>query len=224
MDGLKYILVHTVKRAIENKVFDNGTIDGYSVAAIDGTKLFGSHKKCCPECLTAMTKGRKYYYHYASVMSMTGDGPKLTLGFQEYKPRENYSKDEGEIVASKQLISDVLGTFKNLVDVVVYDALACNSIWINICLDLGVDAVVRVKKNNSIRQVRREANRQEPVEIWTDEKGFENVKAYEAYFRMENVEQPLRFIRFTMKHHDKTRSQIMIVTTNMDMSLKTFFK
>ena len=41
---------------------------------------------------------------------------------------------------------------------------------------------------------------------------------------MENVEQPLRFIRFTMKHHDKTRSQIMIVTINMDMSLKTLFK
>ena len=93
-------------------------------------------------------------------------------------------------------------------------------------MDLNVDAVVRVKKNknNSIRQVKREVNRQDPTETWTDEKGFENVKVYEKTFKMENVEQPLRFIKFTMKHHDKTRSQIMIITTNMDMSLKTLFK
>ena len=65
VDGLKYILVYTVKKAIQNKVFDNGTIDGYIVAAIDGTHLFGSYKKCCSECLTTIIKGRKYYYHYA---------------------------------------------------------------------------------------------------------------------------------------------------------------
>ena len=52
-DGLKSILQHTVKRAITNKVFVNGTIDGYTVAAIDGTKVFGSNKKCCEKCLTA---------------------------------------------------------------------------------------------------------------------------------------------------------------------------
>ena len=28
LEGLKYMLVHTVKKSIENKVFDNGTIDG----------------------------------------------------------------------------------------------------------------------------------------------------------------------------------------------------
>jgi predicted transposase YbfD/YdcC len=225
-EGIKYILVHTVKKSIENKVFDNGTIDGYTVAAIDGTKLFGSYKKCCSECLTTIIKGQKYYYHYASVISLIGDGPKLILGFQECKPREDYTKDEGELIASKQLISDISRKFNSFVDVVVYDALACNSIWINLCLDLGADAVVRVKKNknNSIRQVKREVNKKDPTEIWSDEKGFESVKVYEANFKMENVEQPLRFIKFTMKNCDKTRSQIMIVTTNMDMSLKTLFK
>ena len=74
VDGLKYILVRTVKKAIENKVFVNGTIDGYTVAAIDGTNLFGSYKKCCPECLTTIIKRRKYYYQYPSVMSIIGYG------------------------------------------------------------------------------------------------------------------------------------------------------
>ena len=226
VDGLKCILIHTVKKSIENKVFDKGTIDGYTVTAIDGTKLFGSYKKCCPECLTTIIKGRKYYYHYASVMSIIGDGSKLTLGFEMCRPREGLSKDEGELIASKQLISDVSETFKSFVDVVVYDALACNSVFINHCIDLGIDVVVRVNKNknNSNRQVKIEVNKQDPIEVWTDEKGIESIKVYEKTFEMDNVDRPLRFVKFAMKYSDKKRSQIMIVTTNMDMSMKTLFK
>lgn len=195
VDGLKYILIHTVKKAIQNKVFDNGTIEGYTVAAIDGTKIFGSYKKYCPDCLTTIIKGRKYYYHYTSVMSMIRDGPKLTLGFEMCRPREGQSRDEGELVASKQLISDISGTFKNFIDLVVYDSLACNSIWIDHCLDLGIDVVVRVKKNknNSIRQAKKEVNKQEPIEIWTNEEKFESIKVYESEFVMDNVSRPLRF-------------------------------
>ena len=74
LDGLKYMLAHTVKKSIENKVFYNGTIDGYTVGAIDGTKLFGSYKKCCSECLTSTKNGKTHFYHYASVMSTIGDG------------------------------------------------------------------------------------------------------------------------------------------------------
>ena len=226
VNGLKYMLVHTVKKSIENKIFVNGTIDGYTVAAIDGTQLFGSYKKYCPECLTSTKNGKTYYYHYVSVMSIIGNGPKLILGYEMCKPREDYIKDEGELVASKQLISDVTGSFKNFVDIVVYDALACNSIWINHCLDLGVDVVVREKKNknNSLKEVKAKTNKQDPTEIWTDEKEFESIKVYESIFEMDNVNRPLRFIKFAMKHSNKKRSQIMIVTTNMDMSLKTLFK
>ena len=52
-------------------------------------------------------------------MSIIGDGPKLTLGFELCRPREKQSRDEGELVASKQLISNVTGTYKNFIDVVV---------------------------------------------------------------------------------------------------------
>jgi len=34
----------------------------------------------------------------------------------------------------------------------------------------------------------------------------------------------LRFIKFALKHKNKQRTQIMIVTTCMDMALKTLFK
>ena len=45
LEGLKQVNQNIVKTAVENNVFDNGTIDGYTVVAIDGTKLFGSDKK-----------------------------------------------------------------------------------------------------------------------------------------------------------------------------------
>ena len=45
INGLKVILHSVVATAVKNKTFTNGTIDGYTVAAIDGTKFFGSNKK-----------------------------------------------------------------------------------------------------------------------------------------------------------------------------------
>jgi len=165
IDGLKIILHHTVKKAIANKVFDNGTIDGYVVGAIDGTKFFGSNKKFCPGCL----KNNNHNFHSGVVMAIIGKGPKLTVGFEMYKPGvDSTSKDEGELNVAKRLISDVSTTYGNLFDVVVYDALACNSVWINYCLDLKIDVIVRAKDNNinSLKQVKKSTNKKELVEIW----------------------------------------------------------
>ncbi|HHX61715.1 MAG TPA: hypothetical protein GX707_13565 [Epulopiscium sp.] len=50
LSGLEALTSGVVNKAKENKVFRNGTIDGYTVATIDGTKLFGSNIKSCPDC------------------------------------------------------------------------------------------------------------------------------------------------------------------------------
>ena len=71
-----------MKKALVNKVFENGTIDGYTVVAIDGTKFFGSNKKSCPECL----RNDKHNFHSRVVMSTIGVGPKLVIDFEIYKP------------------------------------------------------------------------------------------------------------------------------------------
>jgi len=86
VDGLKQINQLIVKKAVENKVFENGTIDGYTVVAIDGTKFFGSNKENCSECLR-INKGEKTHsFHSGAVMSTVGTGPKLVIGFEMYKP------------------------------------------------------------------------------------------------------------------------------------------
>ena len=221
--GLKQINEYIIKKAVENKVFENGTIDGHTVAAIDGTKFFGSNKKSCPECL----RNKAHCFHSGAVMSIVGDGPKLVIDFENYRPgQDSVSKAEGEQSVAKRLLTDVMSVHKRLIEVVVYDALACNSVWINHCIEHGVDAIVRTKNNNnnSIREVKKKVNKLDIVETWKEEKGFEKIEVYESEFTMDKVLEPLRFVKYTMKYPNKKRSQIMIVTTCMNMTLKTLFK
>ena len=98
---------------------------------MDGTKFFGSNKKSCSDCLKS-TKGKKTHsFHSGAVMSTVGIGPKMVIGFEMYKPGQDaVSKDEGELNVAKRLLSSTMKSHKGLLDVVVYDALACNSIWI----------------------------------------------------------------------------------------------
>ena len=223
--GLHNILKSTIKKAIENKVFKNGTIDGYTVVAIDGTKFFGSYVKCCSQCLSTIIKGETHYYHSGAVMSTIGDGPKLVLDFEMYSPKiDSSKKDEGEINVAKRLMTRALETHKSFVDVVVYDALVCNSSWFNHCIDGEVDTIVRMKNNNnkSLRKVKSLANKSEPVAVWEQDKA--KIDVSEKNFTMSGVERPLRFVKFAIKYPNKKRTQIMIVTTCMDLSLETIFK
>ena len=223
LEGLRQTNNHIVKKTIENKVFENGTIDGYTVAALDGTRFFGSSKKNCPECLRSNGQN----FHSGVVMSTVGDGPKLVVDFEMYKPgKDTASKDEGELNVAKRLISSVFARPKSFIDVVVYDALACNSIWFNHCINHGIDTIVRAKNNYNrcLKQVKSDTNKSEPVAVWGNENGFERVDVYESMFEFDKVERPLRFIKFAIKHPDNTRTQIMIVTTCMGMRLKTLFK
>ena len=88
------------------------------------------------------------------------------------------------------------------------------------------DVIVIAKDNNinSLRQVKRITNKKEPIEVWENEKGFESVRVLESTFKMDKVEQDMRFVKFAMKHKDGKHSQIMIVTTCLNMSMKTLFK
>ena len=111
-----------------------------------------------------------------------------------------------------------------LIDVVAYDALACNSPFINECERLGVDAVIRVRDNCNlaIRKVKKITNKKKSVKYWND--GEYKIEAYESLFFMDGVESPLRFFKFAKKKRNGKRSQVLIVTTAMDMRIKTVYK
>ena len=87
INGLNQINQHIVKKSVENKVFANGTIDGYNVVAIDGTKFFGSNKKSCPECLKKIKGENTHCFHSGAVMSTVGSGPKHLLKVPDHTPK-----------------------------------------------------------------------------------------------------------------------------------------
>ncbi len=217
-----------IKRAKRNKVFDNGTIDGYVVAAIDGTKLFGSYKKSCEECCTTTARNKKtQYFHSAAFMSLIGRDPRLIIDFELYKgSMDSSKKDEGELTVAKRLLSRVAKEHKYTIDVVVYDALACNSSWINHCKENEVIPVIHVKDNNvtSIKEVKSRINKSNVKEVWQDKKRDCEVKAYQEAFYMNEVTGPLRFVKFNKKTKQGKYSQVMIVTTDFNIPLQTLYK
>lgn len=163
LSGLENLTSSIVKKAKENKVLRKGTIDGYTVAAIDGTKLFGSNIKNCPECCRTKLKNSKVHNaHNAVFMSPVGNHPRLTIDFELYQGSSDSSKKaEGELIVAKRLLERVRQTYNSMVDIVVYDALACNSIWINHCINNKIIPVVHVKENNisSIKETKSKINK-----------------------------------------------------------------
>jgi hypothetical protein len=106
------------------------------VTGIDGTQTFNSDKKSCEYCLKAFKKGKieQRNFHSSVVLSTVGQGPKLVIDFEPYRAGiDEATKDEGELTTAKRLIKRAVENHKHLIDVVVYDAIACNSEWINTC-------------------------------------------------------------------------------------------
>jgi hypothetical protein len=230
ISGIRNMLKNCIVKTRENKVFDNGTIDGLVVCAIDGTQTFNSEKKKCENCLTTIKNAKNEYrnHHSNVVISTVGNaGVKLVVDFQPYRALvDKPSKNEGELTAAKRLIERVSNDHKGFVDVIVYDAIACNSEWINTCIDAKIDTVVRVKKNNinSIEEVKYRVNKLAPAEIWQNYEGYKSVEVYEGYFKMNNVGPELRFIKFHQRKQNNKRTQIMIITTSMNLEPNTIYK
>ena len=135
-----------IKETKDNKLFRNGTIDGYKVVTFDGVELFESTKKSCSNCLTRQINDKTHYFHRAVVGAYVGKDPHFVIGHEMLKPKKDSSKkDEGELTAAKRLIDNLHQKHHHFADVIVYDAIACNAPWINTVKKYGMDAVVRVK-------------------------------------------------------------------------------
>jgi hypothetical protein len=108
-------------------------------------------------------------------------------------------KDEGELNVSKRILTSVISQHKDFIDIVTYDALACNSKYINHCIEEGVDTVIRVKKNNnnSIKEVKSRVNKKEVSEIWDNKS--EKIFVSEEIFYIKGVDKPLRYVKFAKR-------------------------
>ena len=214
-----------IKKAVRNKVLDEGTIDGYKVAAIDGTRLFRTEKAHCNDCLHTSNRGKQYYYHECSVMSLIGENANLVIDYEIAKWKSIDSEtSQSEIITSKNLLKRVVSEHNGLIDVLAYDALALNAPFINECINLNIDAVIRVKKSYilSVKKVKRITNKKDFVYEWRD--NDYNIKASESIFNMPGVEKPLRYVKFAKRNKNGDRSQVLIVTTAINMNIKTIYR
>jgi len=225
LDALCRINEKIIKKSVRNKVIGEGTIDGNTVAAIDGTNLFNIRKPSCDDCIHTNRRGKIYYAHACTVMSLIGEGANLVIEYEMIKHREEANDTgEGELTAAKRLLNRAVSTHKGLIDVITYDALACNSIFLNECLSLNIDAVIRVKDNYNlaIRKVKTFTNTKQPIRSWSD--GDYEITAFESIFNMDGVQSPLRYVKFAKRKCNGERSQVLIVTTALDMNLRTLYK
>lgn len=235
LDGLKNFHNHIVKTTIRNKVFRNGTIDGLKVAAIDGTELFDSTKKCCDKCLKRKDKnGTVHYFHTSIVCATVGLDPHIVIGQEMLEPKKDSSdKNEGEITGAKRLIKRLYKEFHHFADIIVADALYCKSTWIKEVLSIGMDVVIRVKDErlNILKDALSLFNMQDANINWTIKKGdkkYTIIKAWdEDNFEMPDSDIKVRFLRFIEEIHNGDKiefKEAWIITTDKFAAAETLWK
>jgi hypothetical protein len=140
------------------KTFIDGTIDGYTVCAFDGSDIIKTSKKKCRGC-ALMKNGSSYYYVHKSIVAMViGQESNYVLDYGMTKVKsEETGKDRQtgeEIVLTKSegeltVATDLLSKLPSWVDVIVGDALYFNAPFVKEVLKNGKHAVIRLKDKTS---------------------------------------------------------------------------
>lgn len=233
--ALKDIHTETIKTTIKNRIFRNGTINGLKVAAIDGVELFESTKKCCDKCLTRVDKtGVTRYFHRSVVCATVGSDPHIILGQEMLEPkRDGSDKDEGEITGGKRLIKKLYKQYHHFADIIVADALYCKSSWIEEVLNVGMDAIVRVKDErlNIVKDAVALFKSRDADKEWTTKKKSNKYKKIKAWdedgFEMPNSDVKVRFVKFLEEIHNEDKVEIKeawIITTDKFTAVKTLWE
>ena len=208
-----------IERVFRNRVFHGGTIGGYVTAAIDGVELFSSTRKRGDGCLRRKNKNGETEYFYRSVVcAIEGSNPHLILGQEMLKPRDGAEKDEGELTGGKRLLRRLEERHGHFADVIVADALYLNAPFINTVLELGMDAVIRLKDEKRLvfqdaeglfeqGEGRKEnfTSGKVKIETW-DLCGFE----------MQGVGKKVRVVRYRETEAGKKEPRMMWLVTTLE--------
>ena len=138
-----------VQDARYNKVFQGGTLDGFKVISLDGTRLTTteSRQRHCDKCkrteLTAEDGTGYIQWHEDFVgASYVGRPPNLILGI------ERIEHGEGETTATLRLLDKIRSRHYYYAEVVTLDSLYTGAPVINKLLDHNVIGIIRVKQEH----------------------------------------------------------------------------
>lgn len=138
-----------VKKARYNSALKGGTIDGFTVVALDGSELTrtGSKQRSCPLCKKTVypqEDGSEIIQRHENVVgaSYIGKPPNLIIGIERVAPKE------GETTAALRLLDELRSWHYYYADVVALDSLYAGAPVINKLLYQNVIGVIRVKQEH----------------------------------------------------------------------------
>lgn len=141
--------VRIVKSSRYNKVFQRGTIDGFTVVALDGTEVFRTKSKHwgCRKCRTTIrtnADGSKEIDYHENLVgaAYVGRPPNLILGI------ERIARGEGEQTAALRLLKKLYREHCRYADVITLDSLYAKAPVINEIVSQNKIAVIRVKQES----------------------------------------------------------------------------
>lgn len=149
VNQLKKINYHLIRTARYGKVFQGGTIDGFTVAAVDGTEVLrtkSEHWRCekCRKTVRTKDDGTTQIDYHENLVgaAYVGRPPNLILGLERILP------GEGEQTAALRLLKNLYREQCRYADIITFDSLYASAPVINEVLEQNKIAVIRVKKEN----------------------------------------------------------------------------
>lgn len=222
-----------IKKAKENKIYRNGTIDNLVVVGIDGTETFGSYKKDWNNSYKTIKKNQKYvngkkeiveeeYHKQINVFAkIVGKRPGVILGYEKITCNGKEGKQEYEPNVGIKLIEKLKSIYGNGIDVIVGDAIYLGEKVLNALKKNQYIGVIRLKDNNKellenakgvfkIEKAKELKNNKKKIEYWSD------------IFEYKGMEiKVVKYIEIDKKHKQE---EIYVVCTDVNLDEKTINK
>ena len=216
LSGLKRLFVGAMNRIKRMKAV--GWLDGWRVAAIDGSYMFTSTLHKCADCRRQNHQNGSPTYNHGGIYCHTvGSPPRLFWGYEPIHP------GEGEQRVAIRLLDWLYTQFKHFVDILVFDAGFAGAPVLQTALGYGYHVIVALRDERMLivrdalglfqhraPDLRFEHKRSDSVQvrvtIW-DEENFSSWEAIPQIQRVVYVEE----VELTGRHQGRLR-RLMVGT------------
>ena len=230
VSNIKLINKNIIKKAKENKLYRNGTIDNLLVVGIDGTEAFGSYKRKWKNCYNKKIRNKKFingkeqvveeeYHEQISIFArIVGKRPGIILGYEKVTSNGNKGKQEFEPNVGIKLIKKLKHIYGNGIDVIVGDAIYLRESVIKAIVDEGYQGVFRLRDNNKLLLENAKG-----LFKTTKEKEYKS-KGKKIKYWSDNFEYygfTVKVIKYEEEDDKGKKQEIYVVGTDVNMSEKT---
>lgn len=229
LEDLKQINKNIIRKAKENKMYWEGTIDRLVVVGIDGSENFGSYKKDWNNSFKCKVKNQKYingkkevieeeYHKQINVFArIVGKRPGIILGYEKITCNGNEGKQEYDPNVGIKLIEKLKKQYGTGIDVIVGDTIYLNEKVIKALKKEKYIGVFRLKENNR--------------KIYEDAKGlFKIKKSNEFKYKGQKIKYWTDIFEYrknkvkVIKYIEQEEKEIYVVSTDTNLNEKTINK